>query len=321
MSLTERLSYYPPISPYASHRLAVTAPHNLYIEECGNPNGIPILIVHGGPGGGCSEDSRRYCDPKIYRIILFDQRGAGRSTPAAELQHNNTLALVNDIEAIRNFLKIDRWLLLGGSWGSTLSLVYAQTHPQYVLGCVLRSIFLARPKDINWFLSEDGARQFFPDHWQQLIEPIAPEHRHNLALMYSELLMHPDQKIQEAAASHWAAWGAQSLTLIPNQERIRQFISFPRALNEARIECHYFLNNCFMEPNQILHNMQKISHLPAIIIHGRYDIFCPLDNAWQLHQAWPRSELHIIPDAAHAGSEPGILDAVIRATQKIAAST
>lgn len=312
------LSYYPPLQPYATHRLAVESPHNLYLEESGNPKGLPAVIVHGGPGSGISEDARRCLDPNVYHIIAFDQRGAGRATPHAELQGNNTQALVQDMEAIRKFFKLDKWILFGGSWGSTLSLLYAQAYPQNVMGLILSSIFLARRQDLDWIYAGKGANEIFPDHWQEFLAPIPENHRHDLVEFYYDLLSHPDEKIRIKAAKAWSNWEGRMMTLLPDKEFEKKLTEPHRAVSFARTSCHYCLNNFFLEPNQILSNIKKIQHLQGIIIHGRYDMVCPLENAWALHQAWPSSQLKIINDAGHARSEPGILDAVIHATQRFA---
>jgi proline iminopeptidase len=311
------LTLYPALKPYAKHRLAVESPHNLYIEECGNPDGLPIVVVHGGPGAGLSEDYRRYFDPNVYRIILFDQRGAGHSTPHAELAGNTTAALVHDMEAIRELLDIKQWFLLGGSWGSTLALVYAQTHPQRVLGLILRGIFLCRPQEIKWFY-EDGARKIFPDYWEDFIAPIPLGQRHNLIQTYYEFLTSPNEIARMAAAKAWATWEARCATLEPSQQSLDYLTNPHTALSISRIECHYFRNNSFMEPDQILRNIEKIQHISGIIVHGRYDIVCPVENAWDLHKVWPNSQLHIIRNAGHSGMEPGIVDGLIRATQQMA---
>lgn len=316
MSINELQTHYPPIQPYAQHYLNVDPPHQLYIEECGNPKGLPILYIHGGPGAGCSEDSRRFFDPDIYRIILFDQRGAGRSTPAGELPGNDTQSLINDIEAIRELLNIERWILFGGSWGSTLSLVYAQAYPEQVLGLILRGIFLGRAEDLDWLIHTSGAKRIFPDFWQEFISPIPENYQHNIIPFYYDLLTNQDKNIQLQAAQIWSTWEARIASLMPREKLIKEFTKPEISLNCSRIECHYFINNCFLEPNQILHNMKKIQHLPAIIIHGRYDMVCPFDNAWELHQAWPKSELTIVT-AGHSASEPAVTDALIRATGKM----
>lgn len=310
-------NYYPPITPNAEYQLPVDAIHTLYVEESGNPQGLPVVFLHGGPGGGCSADHRRFFDPEIYRIILFDQRGAGRSTPHASLENNTTWHLVDDIEAIRKFLKVEQWLVFGGSWGATLALVYAQTHPQSVLGLIVRGIFLGRDQDLRWFFQE-GASYIFPDHWENFRSFIPEEERHDLVAAYHRRLTGTDDLARMAAAKAWSQWEGQCLTLQPNTDCVEHFIEPFFAISLARTECHYFVNRCFLEPDQILKNMPKIQHLPTVIVHGRYDMVCTLDNAWLLHKASPGSELNIIRDAGHAGSEPGIASALIEATKAMA---
>lgn len=308
---------YPPIKPYHEFRLNVDSPHSLYVEECGNPNGIPILFVHGGPGSGCCEDHRRFFDPNVFRIILFDQRGCGRSTPHLELSGNTTQALVEDIEKIRQHLSVDQFILFGGSWGSTLSLVYAQTHPDRVSALILRGIFLNRNSDIQWLFGGSGANKIFPDHWDEFLELIPEAQRHNPILAYYEMLTGEDEVARMAAAKAWSTWEGHCSTLEPNKHVLELMKNPHHALSLARIECHYFMNNCFMEANQIMRNMDKLAEIPGIIIHGRYDIVCSLDNAWELNKNWPNSEIHIIRDAGHSCWEPGMIDALVRATRSI----
>ncbi len=310
------LTYFPGIHPYEQHSLRVDSTHELYIEECGNPNGIPVLFVHGGPGGGCSEKDRCFFDPNHYRIILFDQRGSGRSTPHCELKDNNTQALVEDMEKIRNLLKIKKWVLFGGSWGSTLSLVYAQTHPSNVLGMILRGIFLGRTVDHSWLFEGTGANNIFPDHWEKFINIIPEDQRNNLIKAYFNKLTGKDEVGRMSAAKTWSGWEAACSTLNPNPHVTEDMTSPHKALALAKLECYYFMNQCFLEDDQILNNANKLRDIPGIIVHGRYDIVCSLDNAWQLHAAWPASELHIVRDAGHASCEPGIVDALIRATKR-----
>jgi proline iminopeptidase len=311
------LSLYPDIKPYQTHHLAVEHPHQLYIEECGNPDGIPVLFLHGGPGLGCDSKNRCFFDPERYRIILFDQRGAGRSTPHAELSHNNTQALVSDIEAIRELLAIDRWLILGGSWGSTLALLYAQARPEKVLGLILRGIFLCRDRDLQWFYQE-GASRIFPDYWQDFIAQIADDGRDNHIQSYYRLLTGDNELARMSAAKAWSLWEAHCATLRPNSHVTGHFGSPHTAMALAKIEAHYFVNSCFIEENQILNDVGKLAGIPGIIVHGRYDLVCPLDNATALHDAWQDSELHIIRDAGHSAAEPAIIDALVRATQDMA---
>ncbi len=311
--------FYPEIKPYQRHQIAVEPPHELYVDESGNPDGIPVLFVHGGPGAGCGKYDRRFFDPEVYRIVLFDQRGSGRSRPHAELEGNTTQKLVEDIEVIRTTLGIDQWVLFGGSWGSTLSLVYAQTHPERVLGLILRGIFLCRPEDIHWFYQE-GASRLFPDYWEDFIDQIPEEERDNLLAAYYRRLIGENQIQQMSAAKTWSGWEGRTATLKPCQDVVDSFTEPHRALSLARIEAHYFMNNSFLEPNQILRDAHKLAGIPGVIVHGRYDVICPLDNAYALHQAWPDSELIIIREAGHASREPGIVDALIRATDDLAKS-
>jgi proline iminopeptidase len=311
------MTLYPDIKPYAQHRLAVEPPHQLYIEESGNPEGIPVLYVHGGPGGGCSTKSRCFFSPERYRIILFDQRGAGQSTPHADISNNHSQALVDDMEAIRQHLGIEQWLLFGGSWGSTLSLLYAQKFPERVSGLILRGIFLCRDEDLSWFYQR-GASQIFPDYWEDFVCPIKPEDRHDLVAAYYQLLTSDNELARMGAAKSWALWEAHCATLRPNHDVVDHFSEPHTALAMARIEAHYFINKGFLEPNQLLHNADKLAGIPGIIVHGRYDMICTLDNAVALHNVWPDSQLNIIRDAGHASSEPGITDALVMATREMA---
>ena len=308
-------SLYPEIKPYARHALAVQEPHVLYVDESGSADGLPVLFVHGGPGAGCDALSRRFFDPALYRIVTFDQRGCGRSTPHACLEHNDTWALVEDMEHIRQQLGIERWVLFGGSWGSTLSLAYAQRHPERVQALILRGIFLCRPEDFRWFYQE-GASRLFPDYWQDYLAVIPPAERGDLMQAYYKRLTGSDEIAQMQAAKAWSCWEGRTASLRPNPQLVERFHEL--ALSIARIECHYFVNQAFLEPDQLLRDMPRIAHLPGIIVHGRYDAVCPLDNAWALHQAWPGSELQIIRDAGHAASEPGIADALVRAADSLA---
>ena len=308
---------YPEIKPYARHELAVEQPHVLYIDESGSADGLPVLFIHGGPGAGCDSASRRYFDPALYRIVTFDQRGCGRSTPHASLENNTTQALIADIERIREHLGIDKFVLFGGSWGSTLALAYAQANPQRVHGLILRGIFLCRPQEFSWFYQE-GASRLFPDYWEDYVAPIPVEERGDLMQAFYKRLTGADQIAQMHAAKAWSTWEGRTATLRPNSQVVERFSEAHRALSIARIECHYFVNEAFLEPNQLLRDMPKIAHLPGIIVHGRYDAICPLDNAWALHQAWPNSELQIIRDAGHSAAEPGITDALIRAAEQMA---
>lgn len=308
---------YPEIKPYASHRLAVRPPHVLHIDESGSPHGLPVVFIHGGPGAGCDAASRRYFDPMLYRIVTFDQRGCGRSTPHACLEHNDTWELVADLERIRQHLGIERWLLFGGSWGSTLALAYAQRYPQAVSGLILRGVFLCRPQELRWFYQE-GASRLFPDEWEAFSAPIPVEERADMLAAYHRRLNGADQIAQLHAAKAWAAWEGCTATLRPAPQVVGRFCETQRALALALIENHYFIHQGFLEADQLLRDMPRIGHLPGIIVHGRYDVICPLDNAWALHKVWPDSELQIIRDAGHSAQEPGIADALVRATDSMA---
>lgn len=304
---------YPELHPYVQHTLAVEPPHILHIEECGNPAGIPVLFVHGGPGAGCEDYHRRFFDPERYRIILFDQRGCGRSTPHASLEGNTTQALVADMELIRAHLGIDRWLLFGGSWGSTLSLVYAETHPERVLGLILRGIFMCRSHEIDWFYQQ-GASRLFPEYWQEYLMPIPSAERGDLLRAFHKRLTSDNEMQRMAAAKAWSLWEGRTSTLRPSEAVVEHFGNPFTALSLARIECHYFVHDSFLEPEQILRDAGRLKGIPGVIVHGRYDVVCPVENAWQLHQAWPEAELKIIPDAGHSASEPGTVDALVQAT-------
>lgn len=302
----------PPIKPFAEHMIKVSDGHEIYVEESGDPKGIPILFVHGGPGAGCTPDDRRYFDPEHYRIILFDQRGCGRSTPYGGLEHNTTAKLIQDMEAIRTQLKIKKWMLFGGSWGSTLSLLYAQQYPHLVKGMILRGVFLGRKKDLTWFY-QDGANQLFPDYWQEFLLPIPEEERHNMIAAYYQRLSGQDELARMNAAKHWAQWEGQCATLNPCKSVMERFTNTHTAVSLSLIETHYFMNHCFIENDQILKEAYRLEGIPGIIVHGRYDVICPLENAYILHQAWSGSELHIIRDAGHSAAEQTITDALVNA--------
>jgi proline iminopeptidase len=308
---------YPDILPYAVHRLAVDDRHALYVEECGTAKGIPALFLHGGPGAGCEPYHRRFFDPTRYRVVLFDQRGAGRSIPHADLSDNTTWHLVADIERIRELLGIERWLVFGGSWGSTLALAYAQTHPERVSALVLRGIFLCRDDEIRWFYQE-GASRIFPDYWADFVAPVAPGDRHDMLGAYHRLLTGTDDIARMAAAKAWSTWEGRTATLLPNPSVVNHFGDPHVALSLARIECHYFVHQAFLRPGQLLEDAARLAGIPTVIVHGRYDVICPLENAWALHRALPGSELVIVPDAGHAASEPGIRSALVEATDRFA---
>ncbi len=308
---------YPEIKPYVNHSLKVEPPHILHIEEYGNVSGIPVVVVHGGPGAGSEPYQRRFFDPDIYRIIIFDQRGCGQSVPHAELQGNNTQALVDDLERIREHLAIERWVVFGGSWGSTLGLVYAETYPERVLGLILRGIFLCRPTEIDWFYQEGGASRIFPDYWQDYIRVIPVSERGDLLQAYYRRLTGDDELARMAAAKSWSKWEARAASLQLNSKIMGRFTAPYTALSLARIECHYFVNNAFLEPDQILKSARYLKNIPGYIIHGRYDIICPIENAYLLHRAWSEAEFQIISNAGHSATEVGIRSALITATRAL----
>ncbi|KAA6183032.1 prolyl aminopeptidase [Thiohalocapsa marina] len=308
---------YPALEPYAVHRLPVGGGHELYVEESGNPQGIPALFLHGGPGAGCSAAHRRFFDPSRYRIVLFDQRGSGRSVPHASLQQNTTWDLVADIERLRESLGVSRWLVFGGSWGSTLGLAYAQAHPQRVAALVLRGIFLCRPEEIRWFY-QSGAHWVFPDHWRAFLAPIPQAERGDLLHAYHRRLTGDDAALRQAAAEAWSIWEGRCSTLLPSAEVREAFGDAHTALSLARIEAHFFVHDAFLEPEQLLRDAGRLRDIPGVIVHGRYDLICPLRSAWELHQAWPQADLQVIPDAGHSAFEPGIARALRAATDRFA---
>jgi proline iminopeptidase len=306
---------YPEISPYSDFLLSVDEQHQLYVEECGNPNGQPVIFIHGGPGGGCSAKDRRFFDPEKYRIILFDQRGCGRSLPHGCLEHNETLYLIDDIEKIRQQLTIDTWHVFGGSWGSTLSLVYAQAHADKVNSLVLRGIFLGRDVDTNWTFAGGGATRIYPDYWHEYLAEL-PEgsSQANVRAAY-DILVGDDKELAQKVATAWSIWEIRCCTLIPDQAFVDAATGDDAAWTLARHEAHYMVNNCFLTDNQILANCDKIQNIPTTIVHGRYDIVCPADNAWLLHQALPKSTLVISEASGHASIEPNTKHHLIAATQ------
>ncbi|HMV40806.1 prolyl aminopeptidase [Plasticicumulans sp.] len=308
---------YPDIRPYATRRLPVSPLHTLYVEETGTPGGLPVLFLHGGPGAGCQPVHRRFFDPLRYRIVLFDQRGAGQSTPHAELTDNTTTALIADIELLRKTLGIERWVVFGGSWGSTLALAYAEAHPERVLGLVLRGIFLCRPQDIRWFY-QSGAGRLFPEAWEDYLAPIPETERGDLVSAYYRRLTGDDEVERMRCAKAWSVWEGTTLTLRPSPHTVDHFADPHMALSLARIECHYFMHDSFLAPDQLVRDVSRLAGIPGYIVHGRYDVICPLDGAWALHRAWPGSQLDIIADAGHAATEPGIIDALVRATDALA---
>lgn len=311
-----RLQLFPAIEPYATHRLKVSDLHEIHVEECGNPDGKPVLMVHGGPGAGCGPNMRRYHDPAAYRIILFDQRGCGRSTPHAELRENTTWDLIADIETIRVHLGIETWQLLGGSWGSCLALAYAETHPERVSELVLRGIFTLRQSELRWFYQE-GASWLLPEAFEAYQAPIAAEERHDMIGAYYRLLTSDDEAARIKAARAWSMWEGNALSLLPDPLRVSAFGSPYYALAFARIEAHYFINKGFFDRDDfILANAGRIAGIPGVIVHGRYDLCTPVAIAWDLTKAWPGADLRIVPDAGHAMSEPGNIHELIAATER-----
>ncbi|MBT9316990.1 prolyl aminopeptidase [Leptothoe spongobia] len=307
---------YPPIEPYIQGRLSVSDLHTLHFEEVGNPQGKPVVFLHGGPGGGTVPFYRQFFDPERWRVILFDQRGCGQSTPHADLTDNTTWDLVDDIERLRSHLDIKQWTVFGGSWGSTLALAYAERYPEQCVGLILRGIFMLRPKEIRWFYQE-GASYIFPDAWEQYLSPIPEEERHDLVTAYYQRLTSPDPAIRQQAARTWAIWEASTSYLIQNPQTIERFSNDEFADAFARIECHYFTHGGFFSPpDQLLKNIATIRHIPAVIVQGRYDVVCPMTSAWELHRAWPEAELVIVPNAGHSATEPGILSALVEATDR-----
>ena len=315
------LGFYPDLQPFARGRLRVSELHEIYFEQCGNPDGKPVVVLHGGPGGGISPFLRRLHNPGLYRIILFDQRGCGNSTPHAELLENTTWHLVADMEALREHLKIDTWQVLGGSWGSTLALAYAQIHMQRVTELILRGIFTLRQREIKWFY-QDGANALFPDAWESFVAPIPMAERSDFVSAYYRRLTGNDRQVQLACARAWSQWEASALALRPNPAVIDSFGADQFALAFGRIECHYFVNKGFFDKDdQLIAAAAKLAHIPSVIVQGRYDVVTPMQTAWALHKAWPEAAFEIIPDAGHTALEPGITDALIRATDQFAMLT
>ncbi len=315
-----RLRLYPPIAVRRSGHLRVSPLHEIYWEESGNPRGKPVVFLHGGPGGGTDARMRRFFDPARYRIVLFDQRGCGRSRPHASLVDNTTWHLVADIEALRAHLGIERWQVFGGSWGSTLALAYAQAHPDRVTELVLRGIFLVRPWEFRWFYATpDGAGALFPDLYERFVKPIPPAERGDLMRAYYRRLTSDDPAVVRDAARAWSIWEGATSFLRLNPDYLDRFEDPEFAAAFARIECHYFIHGGFLRtPEQLLEDVPKIRHIPAVIVQGRYDVVCPMKSAWDLHRAWPEAELQIVPDAGHSAFEPGIIDRLVRATRKFA---
>ena len=308
---------YPEIHPYFQQFLQVDETHRLYIEESGNPDGIPVIFLHGGPGANCEPQHRRYFDPEKYRIILFDQRGCGQSTPHASLENNTSSDLVQDMERIRAVLEINQWLIFGGSWGSTLALLYAEKFPAHVLGLVLRGIFLCRDQDVQWFYQQ-GTSALFPDYWQDYLAPIPESERGDMIAAYYKQLTGNDEIAKMRAAEAWSTWEGRTACLLNNDKLVDYFSDPYVALSVARIESHFFVNQSFLEPDQIIRNAHRLKDIPGYIVHGRYDVICPVQQAWDLHKAWPEAELNIIAAAGHAVSEPGITQRLVEITDELA---
>ena len=307
---------YPEIDPYNQFNLKVSDLHTIHIEESGNPNGKPVIFLHGGPGGGIEPIYRQYFDPEKWRIIIFDQRGCGKSTPHAELAENTTWELVDDIEKIREYLGIEKWVVFGGSWGSTLSLSYAITHPERCKALVLRGIFMIRNKEIDWFYQE-GASNIYPDAWEQYVKPIPEDERHDMVAAYYKRLTSNDDAVRIEAAKAWSIWEASTSKLIQSDDYLHQFEDAKVAEAFARIECHYFTHGGFFKSeNWLLENVDKIRHIPTVIVQGRYDVVCPMVSAWELHRAFPEADFEIVQDAGHSMTEKGIAAKLVEYTDK-----
>ncbi|WP_285731652.1 prolyl aminopeptidase [Nocardiopsis sp. ATB16-24] len=313
---------YPPIEPYDSGMLDVGDGHRVYWELCGNPAGKPVVFLHGGPGGGCTPAHRRLFDPERYRILLFDQRNCGRSTPHAgrmdtDLSTNTTWKLVEDMERLREMIGAEKWQVFGGSWGSCLALAYAQQHPERVSELVVRGVFTLREEELRWFYQE-GASHLFPDLWESYLEPIPEQERGDLIAAYGRRLASPDREERLAAARAWSVWEGSTVTLRPDPALRERYADEDYALAFARIENHYFVNRGFLTPNQLIAGAERIRHIPGVIVQGRYDVCTPARTAYDLHKAWPEADFHLVDDAGHAFDEPGILHRLIEATDRFA---
>ena len=315
--ISTRRTLYPPIEPYESGSLDVGDGHRLYWERCGTRGAKPVVFLHGGPGAGCSPDHRRQFDPARYDILLFDQRGCGRSTPHASLEANTTWHLVADIERLREMVGVERWMVFGGSWGSTLALAYAQTHPHRATELVLRGIFTFRQTELDW-LYRYGASEIFPDKWEEFLAPIPAEERDDLVAAYHRRLTGDHAATQLAAAKAWSKWEAETVTLLPNPEVIEEHTSDDFAIAIARIENHYMINKGWIEEGALIRDAGRLGDIKGVIVQGRYDCCTPPSAAWDLKRAWPQAELNIVPDAGHLFNEPGILDGLVRATDAFA---
>lgn len=312
--LMNREQLFPPIDPFDSGRLELDGGHVMYWEQSGNPKGVPVVFLHGGPGAGATPVHRRFFNPVHYRIVIFDQRGAGRSEPQGLLEDNTTPHLIGDVETLRQHLGIEQWIVFGGSWGSTLALAYGETYPERCLGFVLRGIFLGHQRELDWFLY--GMRTVFPEIWDRLVEQLDESERDDILVSYFDRLMNPEKSVHVPAARAWSAYEGACSTLLPSPETVAAFSGDSLAYALARIETHYFINDLFMEEDQLLQNIDKIRHLPGVIVQGRYDMVCPITTADSLHRAWPEAEYVVIPDAGHSAMEPGIRAALIRAMER-----
>ena len=307
------LPLFPPLDPYDTGMLELEAPHRMYYEQSGNPVGVPVVFLHGGPGAGASPVHRQFFDPAFYRIVVLDQRGAGRSTPLGCIEHNTTPRLIDDLERLRRHLGIERWLVFGGSWGSTLALAYAQHHPERCRGLVLRGIFLCRPSEIDWFLY--GLRAIFPETWRAFAHFVPEAERADLLTAYHSRLTHADPAVHLPAARSWSVYEGSCSTLLPNPALVADFASDRVALGLARIEAHYFRHGIFLPPDSLLANAPGLKRIPGVIVQGRYDIVCPAVSADDLHQAWPEAEYTVVADAGHSAFEPGIRSRLVAATE------
>ena len=310
-----REQLFPPIEPFESGRLPLDGGHVMYWEQSGNPDGVPVVFLHGGPGAGATPVHRRFFDPTVYRVVIYDQRGAGRSQPQGLLENNTTPHLIADIETLRTRLGVERWLVFGGSWGSTLALAYGETYPDRCLGFVLRGIFLGRQSELDWFLY--GMRTVFPETWDRLVELLDPSEHDDILNGYHSRLMNPDKAIHLPAARAWSAHEGACSTLLPSPETVAAFSGDALAYALSRIETHYFVNDLFMAENALLNDIDRIRHLPGVIVQGRYDMVCPIGTADALHRAWPEADYVVIPDAGHSAMEPGIRAALVRATERL----
>ena len=326
MYMSNSITLFSEISPYATHSIEVGSLHHIYVEECGNPQGFPVLFLHGGPGSGCNPAQRRFFDPSFYRIILLDQRGCGRSQPLGSVTENHTQALIADIEVIRQHLKIDHWLVFGGSWGSTLAICYAQTHPQIISGLILRGIFLSRPNELNWFLGEIS--HFYPDVWQTLTDYLPMEERDDVLAAYSKRIFSEDTNVNIPAAIAWNAFETSIMKLIPIKNTAEPMLDQTQQeemhrieVARARVQIHYIQHLCFIDGEQVLKNCAALAHIPTTIVQGRYDMVCPPNTAWQLNQVMPHAEFIMVPDAGHSAMEPGVIAALVGATEKFKAQT